>query len=90
MYVWCALSAINIAISKAKIAVLFQKLTHILSDKLKPSCPLYQIEHLNGGFIKFSGGLPIINDNGNVIATVGVSGFTIENALAVAQTGVES
>jgi len=83
------LGAIDIAVRKAKTAALFQKPNHILGDKSQPSGPLYQIEHSNGGLITFAGGLPIINDNGNVIAAIGVSGSTIENDLVVAKAGVE-
>lgn len=83
------LGAIDIAIRKAKTAALFQKPSHILGDKSQPGGPLYQIEHSNGGLITFAGGLPIIDDNGNVIAAIGVSGSTIENDLSVANAGVE-
>lgn len=82
------LGAIDIAIGKAKTAALFEKPTHILGEKSQPGAPLYQIEQSNGGLITFAGGVPIVNDNNQVIAAIGVSGSTIENDLLVAQAGL--
>jgi len=82
------LGAIDIAMKKAKTAALFAKPCHVLGEKSQPGGALYQIEQSNGGLVTFAGGLPITNSNGEVIAAVGVSGSTIENDLAVAQSSI--
>jgi len=82
------LGAIDIAMKKAKTAALFAKPCHLLGEKSQPGGALYQIEQSNDGLITFAGGLPITNDDGEVIAAVGVSGSTIENDLAVAQAAL--
>ena len=83
------LGAVDIAIRKAKTAVLFQKPSHILGEKSQPNGPLYGIEQTNGGLITFAGGLPIMNDSGDIIAAIGVSGSSIENDLTIAQAAIK-
>jgi len=73
------LGDIDIAITKAKTADLFQKPNHVLGEKSQINDPLYGIENSNAGLITFAGGLPITNNEGETIAAIGISGSTIEN-----------
>ena len=82
------LGAIDIAITKAKTAALFQKASHVLGEKSQTNGPLYGIEHSNGGLITFAGGIPITNSEGDTIAAIGISGSTIENDLAIALAAI--
>jgi len=84
----------DIATKKAKTALLFKLPTHVIGSLSRPEQkdkgPLYRIEHSNGGLITFPGGLPIMDDKGNCIGAIGVSGDTVEKDLEVAQAGVDA
>jgi len=56
----------------------------------QPDCPLYNIDHSNGGLISFPGGVPLKNANGEVIGAIGVSGSTVEDDHAVAEAGLSA
>jgi len=79
------LGAIDIALKKAKTASLFQKNTETLGKLSQPEGPLFNIQHSNDGLITFAGGIPIKNNQGEIIGAVGVSGSSIENDFIVAQ-----
>ena len=82
------IGSIDIAIKKAKTAVLFGKNTGVLGELSQPGGPLFNIEHSNNGLITFPGGVPIKNDTGDVIGAIGVSGSSVENDHVVAEAGV--
>ncbi len=84
------LGAADIAIKKAKTSKLFDKNTGQLGALSQPGGPLYNIEHSNGGLITFPGGIPIKNNDGNIIGAIGVSGSTVENDHEVALAGVNA
>lgn len=84
------LGPIDIAIKKAKTAILFQKNTGDLGKLSQPNGPLFNIEHSNGGLVTFPGGIPIKNKEEKVIGSIGVSGSTVENDYKVALTGVKA
>ena len=81
------LGSIDIAIRKAKTARFFDMPTGAIGELSQPGGPLYNIEHSNGGLITFPGGLPLRSPDGTVIGAIGVSGSTVENDHAVAETG---
>ena len=80
------LGSIDIAITKARTARLFDMESGAIGELSQPGGPLYNIEHSNGGLITFPGGIPLIVD-GEVVGAIGVSGSTVENDRAVAQAG---
>ncbi len=80
--------SIDIAIKKAKTAVLFGMPTGQIGKLAQPGGPLYGIEHSNQGLITFPGGLPLVDKEGVMMGAVGVSGSAVENDHAVAQAGV--
>jgi len=84
------LGSIDIAIKKAKTARLFDMNTGELGVLSQPGGPLYNIEVSNGGLITFPGGVPLRNDSGNVIGAIGVSGSTVDNDHAVAESGAKA
>jgi uncharacterized protein GlcG (DUF336 family) len=81
------LGSIDIAIKKARTAILFETNTGKIGQLSQPGGPLYNIEHSNGGLITFPGGVPIKTKTGEIIGAIGVSGSTVENDQAVAEVG---
>lgn len=84
------LGSVDIAIRKARTARFFDMPTGDLGQLSQPGGPLYNIEHSNGGLITFPGGIPVKDNNGEVIGAIGVSGSTVEDDHEVAQAGVSA
>ena len=82
------LGSLDISIKKAKTARFFDMNTGDIGELSQPGGSLYNIEHSNNGLITFPGGIPIKNDQDEVIGAIGVSGSTVENDHTVAQAGV--
>lgn len=82
------LGSIDIAIKKAKTARFFDMPTGEIGKLSQPGESLYQIEVSNGGLISFPGGIPLKNENGDIIGAIGVSGSVVEDDHAVAEAGV--
>ncbi|KIF78096.1 hypothetical protein QR77_38425 [Streptomyces sp. 150FB] len=79
------LGSIDIAIKKARTAVLFLMPTAAIGELSQPGGALYNIEVTNGGLVTFGGGLPITGEDGRVIGAVGVSGGQVPEDVAVAE-----
>ena len=82
------LGSIDISMKKACTARYFDMNTGEIGKLSQPGGPLYNIEHSNGGLITFPGGIPIRSSGGDVIGAIGVSGSTVEDDHAVAESGV--
>lgn len=84
----------DIATRKARTSWLFKLPTRVIGElsrpELKDKGPLYGIEHSNSGLITFPGGLPIMNDAGELVGSIGVSGDTVDRDEEVAKAGVEA
>lgn len=84
----------DIALRKARTAWLFHFPTGAVGDlsrQDKPAkAPLFGIEGSNGGLISFPGGLPIFDEKGEFLGSIGVSGDTVEKDHEVAQAGVDA
>jgi uncharacterized protein GlcG (DUF336 family) len=81
------LGSIDIAITKARTARLFDMESGSIGELSQPGGPLYNIEHSNGGLITFPGGIPLTVD-GVIVGAIGVSGSTVDNDRAVALAGI--
>jgi len=81
------LGSLDISIKKAKTARFFDMNTGVIGELSQPGGSLFNIEHSNNGLITFPGGIPVKDDNGNVIGAIGVSGSSVENDHAVAEAG---
>jgi uncharacterized protein GlcG (DUF336 family) len=79
------LGFIDIALKKAKTAVLFRMPTAVIGEISQPGGPVYGIELSNDGLVSFGGGLPITDDSGRTIGAVGVSGGTVDQDTLVAE-----
>jgi uncharacterized protein GlcG (DUF336 family) len=84
------LGSIDIAIKKAKTARFFDMPTGEIGKLSQPGEALYNIEHSNGGLITFPGGIPLRNENGDVIGGIGVSGSTVDDDHVVAEAGASA
>ena len=84
------LGSVDIAIKKAKTARYFDMNTGEIGKLSQPGESLFNIEHSNNGLITFPGGVPLKNQNGEIIGAVGISGSTVENDHAVANYAAES
>lgn len=84
------LGSIDISIKKARTARYFNMPTGELGKLSQPGGALYNIEHSNEGLITFPGGLPLKDNDGNILGAIGVSGSTVENDHIVAEAGAEA
>ena len=84
------LGSVDIAIKKAKTARYLDMPTGEIGKLSQPGGPLYNIEHSNGGLITFPGGVPLKDNEGNIIGAIGVSGSSVENDHAVAEAGAQA
>jgi uncharacterized protein GlcG (DUF336 family) len=80
------LGSLDIAIRKAKTAMLFRMPSEEVGEFLKPAAAAYGIENTNGGLVGFAGGLPV-RHNDEIIGYIGVSGGTIAQDAAIAAAG---
>lgn len=84
------LGSIDIAIKKAKTARFFNMETGDIGKLSQPGGALYQIEISNGGLISFPGGIPLKNNEGEVIGAIGVSGGSVAEDYRVAAAGADA
>ena len=77
--------SIDIAIKKARTAMLFRMNSEKVGEFLRPEVGAWGMEASSGGLMGFAGGIPI-KDGEEIIGYVGVSGGPIEMDFAVAST----
>nr|WP_281721944.1 heme-binding protein [Nitrosomonas nitrosa] len=81
------LGSIDIAIRKAKTAVLFQCNSEDVWDYLKPGAPAPHLELTNDGLAPYAGGIALKCPNGGLAGALGVSGGSIEQDTQIAKAG---
>lgn len=82
------LGSIDIALGKAKTAMLFRMNSEAVGQFLTPEAATYGMVNTSGGLVGFKGGMPI-HANGEIIAYIGVSGGTPEQDYEIATAGSE-
>lgn len=83
------LASIDIAQNKAWTSVALKMPTANLAEATVPNAELYGINTTNNGrLVLFGGGIPV-EENGQVIGAVGVSGSSVEHDIQVAQAAVD-
>ena len=82
------LASIDIAVRKAKTAVLFQANSEAVWEYCKPGAPAPGLELTNGGLAPFGGGIPLKGPDGQIIGALGVSGGSVAQDVEVAQAGL--
>lgn len=81
------LGSIDIAIRKARTAVLFQCNSEDVWDYLKPGAPAPHLELSNDGLAPYAGGMALKCPNGGLAGALGVSGGSIEQDSQIAKAG---
>lgn len=82
------LASIDVAVGKARTAVLLETTSEAVWDYCKPGGPAPGLERSNGGLVTFGGGIPIRNADNQVIGAVGISGGTVAQDLSIAEAAV--
>ncbi len=85
------LTSISIAIDKAYTAAGHRTGTHNYKEAVWPGGAAFGLGNTNGGrFVTIGGGLPFVNEKGEVIGAIGVSTGTPDQDRQVAQAGVDA
>lgn len=79
------LGAIDLALRKARTAVLFACPSEVVWDYCQPGAPAPTLELSNGGLAAFPGGVPLRSAGGALLGAVGVSGGAVAQDLEIAQ-----
>jgi uncharacterized protein GlcG (DUF336 family) len=80
------LGSIDIAMQKARTAMLFRTNSESVGEFIKPQAAAYGLENTNGGLVGFPGGRPILKDR-SIIGYIGVSGGAVPQDLEIAIAG---
>lgn len=80
------IGSIDIALQKAKTAMLFRTSSEMVGEFLKPEAHAYGLSQTNGGLVGFPGGLPILK-NEDIIGYIGISGGAVPQDLLIATAG---
>src|SRR5262245_44263698 len=82
------IGSIDLAISKAVTARIFDMPTSVLAKLAQPGAPLFGIQETNSGqVVIFGGGVPVRSE-GVIVGGVGASAGTVEQDIAVAEAAV--
>ena len=80
------LGSIDIALGKAKTAMLFRMNSEAVGVFLHPSKETYGMVNTTGGLVASKGGIPI-QSNGSIIGYIGVSGGSPDQDFEIATAG---
>lgn len=80
------LGSIDVAMGKAKTAVLFRMNSEAVGEFLNPENKTYGLVNTSGGLVGFKGGMPI-KSQGNIVGYIGVSGGSPEQDFEIAAAG---
>ena len=72
-----ALGAIDLAVGKAKTAVLFKMNSEDMWQFVRPGAPAEGMQFSNGILVTFAGGLLLKQEDGETLGAIGVSGGTV-------------
>ena len=81
------LGSIDIALKKAKTAVLFGMASEQVREFSKPGAASQWLEATNGVLVTFAGGLPFKHADGEIVGAIGVSGGSVEQDRSIAAAG---
>jgi uncharacterized protein GlcG (DUF336 family) len=80
------LGSIDVAMGKAKTAMLFRMNSEAVGEFLNPENKTYGLVNTSGGLVGFKGGMPI-ESQGNIIGYIGVSGGSPDQDFEIASAG---
>jgi uncharacterized protein GlcG (DUF336 family) len=81
------LGSIDVAMKKAKTAVLFDTNSEAVWEYCKPGAPAPGLELTNGVLVTFAGGIPLKTTEGELLGAIGVSGGAVPQDAQVAKAG---
>lgn len=82
------IASFDIALNKSFTSAALKMPTSALKTLAQPGAPLYGIQFTNNGrIVIFGGGVPLRNEDGEIIGGLGVSGGTEEQDTALAEYG---
>lgn len=84
------LGSIDIALKKAKTAVLFGMTSEAVGEFCKPGGSSPGLAATNDVLVVFAGGIPLRDEAGAVIGSVGVSGGAVDQDQAVARAAADA
>jgi uncharacterized protein GlcG (DUF336 family) len=79
------LGSIDVAVGKARTAVLFGIRSEEVWEYCKPGAPAQGLQSTNGGLVTFAGGIPLRDRDGRLLGGVGVSGGAVAQDLEIAE-----
>jgi uncharacterized protein GlcG (DUF336 family) len=82
------LGSIDLAMRKARTAVLFETTSEAVWEYCGPGAPAHGLELSNGGLAPFAGGIPLKGSQGELVGAVGVSGGAVPQDAEIAQAAV--
>src|SRR5262245_25760074 len=82
------LGSIDVAMKKARTAVLFETTSEGVWEYCKPGAPAHGLELSNGGLAPFAGGITLKGRGGATLGAIGVSGGTVPQDLEIAEAAV--
>ncbi|MBE9586445.1 heme-binding protein [Mucilaginibacter sp. JRF] len=80
------LGSIDVAMGKAKTAMLFRMNSEAVGEFLDPANKAYGLQNTSGGLVAFKGGMPVTSNN-EIIAYIGVSGGSPDQDFEIAAAG---
>jgi uncharacterized protein GlcG (DUF336 family) len=80
------LGSIDVAMGKAKTAMLFRMNSEAVGEFLNPENKTYGLVNTSGGLVGFKGGMPI-KSQGNIVGYIGVSGGSPDQDFEIASAG---
>ena len=80
------IGSLDIAIQKAKTAMLFRMPSESVGEFLKPEAHAYGLENTNGFLVGFAGGLPITSGS-EIVGYIGISGGMISQDAVISKAG---
>ena len=84
------LGSTDVALKKARTAVLFGMNTEAVGEFCKPGGTSPGLETTNGGLAVFAGGIPLRDHHGNLLGAVGVSGGSVAHDFQVATAAADA
>jgi uncharacterized protein GlcG (DUF336 family) len=84
------LGSLDVALKKAKTAVLFEMNSEAVRDYLKPGGAAEGLELTNGMLVTFAGGIPIKSATGELLGAIGVSGGAVPQDFDIATAGLSA
>jgi uncharacterized protein GlcG (DUF336 family) len=84
------IGSIDLAVRKARTAVLFETTSEAVWEYCKPGAPAHALELSNGGLAPFAGGISLKGGKGETVGAVGISGGAVSQDLEIAQAAVSA